>query len=184
MWKYRTCSGCQQACQYGTVALEGTIGWNEAYQIRFKESQEQAKRGNYGTRARATRGRILGLMHEQKRQLWQDLMDNCPERLYPPPLDDGPLDFNAADPEEAAQVAAAQSVAMLYPITRGELEAQLAGRYVSDRDEWEALLAKEYSAELAYRKQYGRSRPVPQPEPIDEVLESTPDFYDDAGSYW
>ena len=185
MWKHRTCSGCQQACNYATVRLEGTIGWGESYQIRFKESQDAARRGEYGQRARATRGRILGLMHEQKRQLWQDLIENCPERLYPPPGGEGRLDFNAKDPEEAAEVAAAQALAMKYPISRAELEAQLAQEFTRDREEWEMLLAREYKAELEYRKQYGIPRPVPQPEPINELLEEPgAPWDDDGGSYW
>ena len=169
MWKDQTCTGCHQACKYANMQFDGALGWDEAYRVRYKESVEGAKRGEYASRIRATRGRILGLMHQTKRELWDDLVKNCPERLYPPPGEDGMMDFDASDADQAAEVAAAQALAMEYPISRADLEAQLREEYISDPEEWEYRLAQEYRAELAYRRKYGKPRELPQPEPIAEV---------------
>jgi hypothetical protein len=185
VWKDRTCTGCHQACRYGTIQFSGDLDWDEAYQIRFRESVEGAERGEYGYRVRATRGRILGLMHQQKREQWEELVKHCPERLYPPPGEKGALDFDSGDAAEAAEVAAAQAVAMEIPIKRAELEAQLGQAYASGEDEWEHMLAEEYRAELAYRKRHGAPRPLPQPEPIDEVVGAETERAPwGAGGYW
>lgn len=170
MWRDVTCTGCHQACKYGAMQFDGALDWEQAYRIRYQESVEGAKRGNYTTRVRATRARILGLMHQTKKELWEDLVKQCPERLYPPPGEEGELDFDASDPEQAAEIAAAQALAMEYPITRQELELQLREEYISDPEEWEYRLAQEYRAELAYRKKHGAPRPLPQPEPIADVV--------------
>jgi len=185
MWKDRTCTGCLQACRYGAMHFEGDLDWDDAYKIRFQESVEGAKKGNYSTRVRATRSRILGLMHQTKRELWEDLVKQCPERLYPPPGYKGRLDFDAGDAQEAAEVAASQATAMEYPISRAELEAQLMQEYISDPEEWESRLAEEYKAELAYRRKHGKPRQPPQPQPIAEIAaqdESAP--WDDGGWAW
>ena len=169
MWKDRQCTGCNQGCEYDKTSLQGTITYREAQGIRFKESKAAARRGEYGRRVRRTRARVLGLMHETKRDIWLELITQCPERIYPPPGEDGPLDFDSKNPDEAAEVAAAQAVAMQTPISRAELEAQLTEVFPSDRDEWEQLLANEYRAEMAYRKKNGIPRPVPQPDPVSEL---------------
>ena len=186
MWKDRTCTGCHQACRYGSMELnKGVMDWNEAYHIRFQESVQASKRGEYGKGVRATRARILGLMHQTKREQWEELVKQCPERIYPPPGEKGLLDFDASAPLEAAEVAAAQAGAMEVPVTRAQLEAQLGQRYARDADEWEAMLAEEYKLEMEHRRRYGVPRPPPQPEPIDEVVAAEPDPDPwGSGGYW
>ena len=124
-------------------------------------------------------------MHQNKREVWNELVEHCPERLYPPPGGDGPLDFDASDADQAAEVAAAQAVAMEYPITRAELEAQLTEVFPSDAEEWEDLLAAEYQAELAYRKQHGRPRTLAAPPELQH-LEPTgaPVPAEEEGGFW
>ncbi len=68
-WKDRTCTGCQQACRYGSTDLQGVLSWREARGIRFDEFQKARRRGEYGRGVRDTRARVLGLMHQQKAEL-------------------------------------------------------------------------------------------------------------------
>jgi hypothetical protein len=168
LWSGRRCTGCQQACRYADQDAGG-LTYREARGIRFKEFNEARKRGEYGPRVRDTRARVLGLLHQTKRELWQELIANCPERIYPAPGEDGPLDYDARDPDDSAEVAAAQAAQMEFPISRGELEAQLSQVFPSDAEEWERMLAEQYKAELAYRRKHGAPRRPEQPEAVAEV---------------
>ena len=162
MWKDRTCTGCHQACTYGKMRFD-TLDWEESYRMRYKQSVDEARRGNYGRRARATQGRILGAMHEDKRDQWEILIKTCPERLYPPPGESGLWEADVSQPEEAAELAAAQAQAMDAPLTRGELFEQLGQEFPSDPDELEGMIVRAYREQKRIRKLEGPTTLIDQP---------------------
>ncbi len=138
--------------------------------MRYKQSVEQARRGNYGRRARATQGRILGAMHEDKRDQWDILIKTCPERLYPPPGEPGLWEADVSQPEEAAELAAAGAQSMEAPLTRGELFAQLGQEFPSDPDELEGMIVRAYRAQKAIRKEEGPPELLEQPAQEEPTL--------------
>jgi hypothetical protein len=180
MLKDRTCTGCHQACNYGKMRF-GTITYEEADRVRFKESQDAAARGEYGRRARRTKprrdrkggaagSRILGLMHEDKLGEWEMLIKTCPERLYPPPGESGLWEADVSDPDQAAELAAAQAQAMEAPMTRGELFAQLGQEFPSDPDELEGMIVRAYREEKRIRELEGPPELLEQPDQEEATL--------------
>jgi hypothetical protein len=78
VWRNTVCTGCKERCRYRD--LKGTsVSWQDAYMARYRASKDAAEAGDYSKRV--SRGNILGMMHEVKREYWLNLVSTCPGRV-------------------------------------------------------------------------------------------------------
>jgi len=65
VWRKERCEGCQRRCRYRNFKVFGRNGYQETYEM-LKDNHDDPKLWKY-----KTRGVILGLMHQIKRERWE-----------------------------------------------------------------------------------------------------------------
>ena len=87
MWRNTVCTGCEERCRYRD--LKGvSLSWWDAYEAKFAESVRAVEESNdYSHPVR--RAGVLGLMHQSKREFWDQKIETCSLRVYYP---HGPFD--------------------------------------------------------------------------------------------
>lgn len=73
-WRHVVCDGCEHRCRYRDFRAGGP-SFREVYAYLRGEIAREGSRYRF-----KRRGTVLGLMHQHKRALWEEMVGSCPDR--------------------------------------------------------------------------------------------------------
>jgi len=73
-WRSVVCEGCERRCRYRDFRVFDRNGFADTKASLWKDDPDPS------TWRYKRRGTVLGIMHEEKRQMWESMIASCPHR--------------------------------------------------------------------------------------------------------